>query len=92
MEEKPEFYLLEEAFAAVKEKGQKSASGLLFRLWWRDKVRADLVLQLQYLHQYRALVPKGTQKMSFLFFSLSLKHTKMNNGETSLTYSIYTCQ
>lgn len=46
MEEQPEFHLIEDACAAVKEKGQKSASGLLFRLWWRDKVRADLELQL----------------------------------------------
>lgn len=38
MEEKPEFHPLEDTFAAMKEKGQKSTSGLLFRLWWRDKV------------------------------------------------------
>lgn len=46
MEEQPEFNLLQDAFAAVKLKGQKSASGLFFKLWWRDKVKADLELQL----------------------------------------------
>lgn len=38
VEEQPEFHPLEDTFAAMKGKGQKSTSGLLFRLWWRDKV------------------------------------------------------